>query len=152
MPKLVHYEPIKKEINKLTIKFTFACMNKKITVAAGIFALIAVVLGAMGAHILEKHLGPESIESFETGVRYQMYHALVLLVLGLSNKVEGKLIYGFFISGICLFSGSIYLLSTNTILNLGNISFLGPLTPLGGVLLIAGWLTLIFKVAKINNQ
>lgn len=123
-------------------------MNKTLTITASIFALLAVVLGAMGAHLLENHLSPESLNSFETAVRYQMYHAIVLLVLGLTNKINSKLISGLFIAGICLFSGSIYLLSTRSLLNIGDISFLGPVTPVGGLLLMSAWVILIIRVAQ----
>lgn len=123
-------------------------MNKNISITACVFALLAVVLGAMGAHLLENHLSPESLDSFETAVRYQMYHAIVLLILGLTNKINNKLVYGLLIAGICLFSGSIYLLSTRSLLGLGDISFLGPVTPIGGLLLISAWIILLLKVAQ----
>ena len=84
-------------------------MNRTISIIACAFALLAVILGAMGAHLLKDLLPPEDLASFETAVRYQMYHALALLILGLTGKVDSKLVSTLFIIGICLFSGSIYL-------------------------------------------
>lgn len=123
-------------------------MNKTLSITACVFALLAVVFGAMGAHLLKDLLPSESLSSFETAVRYQMYHALALLVLGLTNKINSKAIGVLFITGICLFSGSIYILSTQSLLNFGNVSFLGPITPLGGMILISGWAVLIIKIIQ----
>jgi uncharacterized membrane protein YgdD (TMEM256/DUF423 family) len=117
------------------------------------FACLGVVIGAFAAHGLKPLLSLKEINNFETGVKYQFYHAFALLVLGLlgahfpkgdkSFKLAGFL---FFI-GIILFSGSLYLLSTQSILKI-SIPFLGPITPIGGVLLILGWALSIFGVLK----
>jgi uncharacterized membrane protein YgdD (TMEM256/DUF423 family) len=107
----------------------------------------AVILGAMGAHALESELSPESLESFKTGVRYQMYHALAILFLsiwlqrGYRNYV--RITINLFIIGTICFSLSIYLLSTTAISGL-ELGFLGPVTPLGGVFLIIGWFVIFF--------
>ncbi len=112
-----------------------------------IFCLLAVILGAFGAHALESLLSPDSLDSFKTGVRYQFLHGLTLLFLGLlSQQVQSSLLdWGarLFISGTILFSGSIYLLTCRDILPIENVSWAGPITPIGGTLLIVGWASLL---------
>lgn len=109
------------------------------------FGGLAVVFGAFGAHALKKKFSPELQQSFETGVRYQMFHALALLFAGsnleLSSTLE-KLVVWFFILGILLFSFSIYGLCLSSA-NGNKIKILGPITPLGGLLLTAGWVCLL---------
>ena len=116
-------------------------MERKIlSVAAGI-GMIAIILGAFGAHALKKVLNLEQLNTFETGVKYQMYHALFLLFLGLQNQLDEKskkLIYYFAVLGVILFSGSIYLLSTGSISGI-NFKPFGFVTPIGGVFLILSW-------------
>lgn len=135
---------------------TFGSMKKIILVAATIFGLTAVILGALGAHALKSKLGVDQLNSFETGVKYQMYHAIVLLVLGLWYKGEENKLFNIaswgLILGTVLFSLSIYLLSTRSITGLEGISFLGPITPLGGLLMIGGWflLLLMFLRSKLT--
>jgi uncharacterized membrane protein YgdD (TMEM256/DUF423 family) len=102
-------------------------------------------VGAFGAHYLKSKLSVEQLQTFEVGVRYQMYHALAMLALAiLSERNTSKYhnyTYWCFLIGILLFSGSIYLLSTKTLFGLESFSkVLGPVTPLGGLLLISGWL------------
>lgn len=108
-----------------------------------IFALLAVALGAMGAHALKGMLSPERLVSFETAVRYHFLHALAILAVALLihfGKKRGLVAAGWlFTIGIVLFSGSIYLLALQDILGL-DLSFLGPVTPIGGVVFMAGWL------------
>jgi len=113
--------------------------------AAGL-AAIAVILGALGAHALKASLSPDGLESFKTGVRYQMWHALALAIIAVIPPREFgvKWIKGLWISGVILFSGSIYLLSIAPIFDF-NFSFLGPITPLGGLALISGWILLFIK-------
>jgi uncharacterized membrane protein YgdD (TMEM256/DUF423 family) len=119
-------------------------MQKFFIRTASILAAIAVVLGALGAHALKTKLGPDQLQSFETAVKYQMYHSLALFILSLlANVLDLKFLKyaGYlFIFGILFFSGSIYLLSTRTITGMEGISFLGPITPIGGLLLITGWI------------
>lgn len=117
--------------------------HKSIISIGAALAGIAVILGAFGAHALKQILPPEQIITFETGVRYQMYHSIALIILGfLLNKENNRsLIWAFycFIAGIVLFSGSLYalaLLKANGQIGLGG---LGILTPIGGVFLISGW-------------
>jgi uncharacterized membrane protein YgdD (TMEM256/DUF423 family) len=125
-------------------------MNKKIISAATILGGLAIVLGAFGAHALKKILSPEQLLTFETGVRYQMYHALFLLLVAilttLSDKTK-KIILTLVLSGITLFSGSIYLLATNDATTI-NFNVIGFLTPIGGLLLIAAWSVLFFQNFK----
>ena len=119
----------------------------KFNIIGGIFALLAVVFGAFAAHSLKSQISEDSIKSFETGVRYMMYHGLAIIILSTLN-IEGKnLILKFFLFGIILFSGSIFLLSTQLLTNL-KLTFLGPVTPIGGSLLIIGWIIFIFYSIK----
>lgn len=128
-------------------------MIKKLLIAGVLFALTAVVLGALGAHTLEKYVTPDQLKSFETGVRYQMYHALGLIIVAIMPVITDKTrqtVFYLFTTGILLFSLSIYLLSTASIWN-GDVSFLGPVTPVGGLLLISGWCVLFFKIISNNS-
>ncbi len=118
-----------------------------------IFACLGVVIGAFAAHGLKPLLSVKEINNFETGVKYQFYHAFALIVLGLLNThfPKGEKLFkiaGFlFFIGILLFSGSLYLLSTQSILNI-SIPLLGPITPIGGSLAIFGWLFTALGVLK----
>lgn len=112
---------------------------RRIAALGAFIALLAVVLGAFGAHALKARLAPEQLASFEVGVRYQLYHAFALILVALLHDraaIRVALPASLFVAGIVLFSGSIYLLAT-----LGW-KFLGPVTPLGGLCLMAGWLVL----------
>lgn len=112
--------------------------------------LTAVILGAFGAHGLKELVLPEQMVTFETGVRYQMYHALLLLFLGSSSVVNAKtkqIIFYLVLIGILLFSGSIYGLATNN-LTAFNFTTIGFITPIGGFLLIFSWLLLLIKFLK----
>jgi uncharacterized membrane protein YgdD (TMEM256/DUF423 family) len=116
-------------------------MDRKIFSAAGFFGMSAIILGAFGAHALKKILTIDQLSSFETGVKYQMYHALFLLFLGLNSHISPnikKTIFVLILSGILLFSGSIYLLSTSAVTAINFNSF-GFITPIGGLLLIVAW-------------
>jgi uncharacterized membrane protein YgdD (TMEM256/DUF423 family) len=126
----------------------FIKMDKKFLLAAAFLGITAIVLGAFGAHALKKVLSVEQLQSFEVGVRYQMYHALFLLFIGVFaflNEKERLLIFWLTILGVLFFSGSIYLLATNGITNLKT-KFLGPVTPLGGLLLISAWGYLFYAI------
>jgi uncharacterized membrane protein YgdD (TMEM256/DUF423 family) len=121
-------------------------------IAIGAFSMgIAVILGALGAHALESVLSPDQLDSFKTGVRYQAWHSIALLFLGAGGKnfllpKTLRILLILFTLGIIFFSFSIYLLSLREILGLSGIgSFLGPITPIGGTLLIAAWLYLGIK-------
>jgi uncharacterized membrane protein YgdD (TMEM256/DUF423 family) len=123
-------------------------MDKKILLAAVFLGITAIILGAFGAHALKKVLSVEQLQSFEVGIRYQMYHALFLLFIGsfaFLNEKERLLIFWLTILGVLFFSGSIYLLATNGITNLKT-KFLGPVTPVGGLLLILAWGYLFYVI------
>ena len=117
-------------------------MQTKFIRMGAIFALTAVVLGAFGAHALKSVLESAQLETFEIGVRYQFYHALGLILLGLLQPhLPAKRLTNIgwlFVAGIFFFSGSLYLLATQAAIGV-NLSWLGPITPIGGSLLIAGW-------------
>ena len=124
-------------------------MDRKFVVVGIILIFSGIILGAFGAHGLKKILEdfPEKIASFETGVRYQMYSGFAFLILGLnSDKLIFSLkpIFAFWIIGTLFFSGSIYFLSIQSVLGI-SLKFLGPITPLGGLLLILGWIILLMK-------
>ena len=125
-------------------------MNIKIFKTASFFGLLAIIFGAFGAHSLKQLLSVDQLNSFETGVKYQMYHALFLLLIGVNNHVEiktKKIIYWLVVIGILFFSGSIYLLSTMSISNI-NFKPIGFMTPIGGLLLILGWSLLFLHFIK----
>lgn len=114
------------------------------------YGALSIILGAFGAHAFKKILSSERLESFETGVRYQMYAAFFLLIVGYILKFETsqeKWISLLMIFGTILFSFSIYLLSFQDYWNV-NLKFLGPITPLGGLLMIISWVMLIFYFTK----
>ena len=125
-------------------------MNNKLISIAALLAFLSVALGAFGAHSLDELLTTEKLNSFETGVKYQFYHSLALLIIGLNaNKLNATALIGkFMLIGIVLFSFSIYLLSLQELIGI-NLSILGPITPIGGLLLMISWLILIFKNYKI---
>ena len=115
-------------------------MKRNLTITAALGAL-TIILGAFGAHALKERLEPESLKVFETGVRYMMYHVIVLLFVnsysGFTEKTKNTISYIFFL-GILFFSGSVFLLSTG-IVSASNIWYI---TPIGGFFLIFGWIKL----------
>lgn len=126
-------------------------MYKQAIIAGAICAMLAVVLGAFGAHALKDKLSANMLQVFETGVRYQFYHSFALLAVGILYQVYGgkslELSTMFFIIGIALFSGSLYAISLMSI-NGGSIGKAGILTPIGGVFFILGWVQLLLGVIK----
>jgi uncharacterized membrane protein YgdD (TMEM256/DUF423 family) len=123
-------------------------MSQKIVLTALILGALSIVLGAFGAHGLKKFLTIEQLNSFEIGVRYQMYHALFLLFVAQTGYITDKqkwVVFLITLLGILLFSGSIYLLATSTITSI-KAKFLGPITPLGGLLLISSWICLFYCI------
>lgn len=129
-------------------------MDKKLLITGSVLGLLAVILGAFAAHGLEKIVDTKAIETFKTGVRYQMYHALLLLVLAGLTKLTlktKKVILYLVIFGVILFSGSIYGLSTN-ILTGFDFKQIGFVTPLGGLLLIMAWSLMLLKFIKLKED
>ena len=125
-------------------------MNKRILVTAASFGAIAVIFGAFGAHGLKKVVDASSLAIWAKGVEYQLYHTFALLflsILPLGKSRFIKLAYGFFTFGILLFSGSLYLLATREVLNIGFVDYIGPVTPIGGLLFILGWISLLLAVS-----
>lgn len=129
-------------------------MSRRFYIAGFAFGLVGIILGAFATHGLKPHISPEAIDSFETGVKYQMYHALLLLVLGNfkpDNSKVYKIAFYLLIFGIILFSGSIFLLSTNALTTF-DFRVLGPVTPVGGSLLIFCWFTLLIYSFKLKKK
>ncbi|MEY4013108.1 MAG: hypothetical protein RIT22_2232 [Bacteroidota bacterium] len=125
-------------------------MNKKITATAAFLGMVAIILGAFGAHALKKVLTPEQLISFETGVRYQMYQAFFLFFIASQNDIlekTKKTIFTLITLGTLFFSGSIYLLSTTGITGI-NFKSIGFITPIGGVLLILAWGMLGYSIIQ----
>jgi len=125
-------------------------MNKIILFTACFLGMLSVILGAYAAHGLEKIINTESVETFKTGVQYQMYHALFLLLLGMMDKVSiktKKLVFVLVIIGLLFFSGSIYGLSTNELSSF-DFKAIGFITPIGGLLLISSWLILGISILR----
>lgn len=116
--------------------------------------MIAIVLGAFGAHALKKVLTTDQLSTFETGVKYQMYHALFLLFIGLSSisQKTKRVIYNLVVVGIIFFSGSIYLLATNGLFIPFDFKVIGFITPIGGLFLILSWAVLLVNILKKAPQ
>ena len=127
-------------------------MEKKLIIVGAALGVTAIVLGAFGAHALKKVLTESQLSTFEVGVKYQMYHALFLLFIANLNFITHKektIIMYLVVVGVILFSGSIFLLSTSALTKIKT-SFLGPLTPVGGLFLIASWVYL-FYITIVKN-
>lgn len=129
-------------------------MNKKIVISATVLGMLAVLLGAFAAHGLESKVSKDAIETFQTGVKYQMYHALLLLFVAnttyLSKNVKKRVLY-LVVIGVLLFSGSIYGLATNT-LTVFDFKSIAFITPIGGLLLILSWLVMLIGFIKIKEE
>ncbi len=126
-------------------------MKQKLKILGAVFGIMAVIIGAFGAHGLEGKIDTDNINSFETGVKYQMYHALLLVILGFNLKSHSKhikTIFYLFLFGIICFSFSIYFLSTNSLTSFFDFTSIALITPLGGTLLILGWFFIILNFIK----
>ncbi len=126
-------------------------MNKNLLSTGIIVALFAVIAGAFGAHALKKSISANSLLIYETAVRYQFYHALALILTGIlykefANKFT-KRAGQFFILGILLFSGSLYILS---LLQIESLKWIGAITPIGGLFFMGGWFCLAIAISKKN--
>jgi len=127
-------------------------MHKGFIKTAVIFGALSVVLGAFAAHTIKQHLSEDVVNIFDTGVRYQFYHVFALLAAGILYKdFDNKFIKWagvFFIAGIILFSGSLYLLTYIKGAAMPAYNWLGAITPLGGLSFILGWLCLFGGLLK----
>jgi uncharacterized membrane protein YgdD (TMEM256/DUF423 family) len=126
-------------------------MNKRIILTAAFFGALAVILGAFGAHSLKKIVDPSSLAIWQKGVEYQFYHTFALLYLSTFARYKHKLIsfaFILFTVGIILFSGSLYLLALKDAYHLSYSAILGPITPIGGLCFIAGWICLFLAALK----
>lgn len=129
-------------------------MSRRFYIAGFSFGLLGVILGAFAAHGLKPVLSEAAFESFETGTKFQIYHALLLLIIGNIIKEKSRIwnwIFFLLIAGISLFSGSIYLLATNSITAF-DFSVIAVVTPLGGGLLIFCWGLLLFHFLKLKKK
>lgn len=126
-------------------------MNKQIILTASFFGVLAVILGAFGAHGLEGKISEYHIDTWKTANQYHFYHTFALLFLSTFSRAKSQSIrisYIFFTIGILLFSGSLYLLSVRSLLGIAQVGILGPITPLGGVCFMVGWIGLFVAALK----
>lgn len=126
-------------------------MHKKFLIIASFLGALSVILGAFAAHKLKQVLEPSLLQIFETAVKYQIYHALALLAVGILYKEfpvkQLRWAGNLFITGIILFSGSLYLLCFILHQNIGA-KWIGAITPFGGLCFVAGWLLLAVGISK----
>lgn len=126
-------------------------MKEIVLLFGGIYGTLAVLLGAFGAHALRRSFNEDQLKSFETGVRYQMYHSLLLLIAGVTFPFleTGQVLFGWaVIIGVFLFSFSIYGLAWSSSRG-RKIKILGPVTPIGGLFLIIGWIIFTIEIISI---
>jgi uncharacterized membrane protein YgdD (TMEM256/DUF423 family) len=129
-------------------------MNKRIVSTASIFGLIAVILGAFGAHTLKQRIDTADLQIWSKGVEYQFYHVFALLFLATLGNVKNKFVdyaYWFFTIGIIFFCGSLYLLATREISQIQSLNIIGPITPIGGLFFILGWSMLFVAALKHHD-
>lgn len=136
---------------------TFAPMDRRTLAWASAILLVAVALGAFGAHGLKSRVAPEAVAQWHTAVEYQFYHGLALFGLALLGvrlpAPRLRLIRGLFLAGIFLFSGSIYLLATRDVFGTQGLTpVVGPVTPLGGLCFIAGWAVLFITALRMADD
>ena len=127
-------------------------IDKNIVIVASFLGALTIAIGAFGAHGLKELIDTKALTTFETGVRYQMYHVFALLIVGVATIITSqtkKWVFRFFILGIIFFSGSIYLLSLNSLLPF-DAKMIGFITPIGGLFFILGWIRLGYGVI-VNN-
>ncbi len=125
-------------------------MKRKIILTGVFMGIIAIILDAFGSHILEEYLTAKKMDVFITGVRYQMYHALFLFFLSTQKSLSTltlRIVFDLIAFGVVLFSGSLYLLATDS-LTVFDFKIIGFATPLGGLLLIIAWGYLFFSILK----
>lgn len=128
-------------------------MNRQIIITASVLGMLGVISGAFAAHSLKGLLTAQQLEVWHTAVQYQFYHIFALLFLSTFTRFKNSMVrvtYYLFTLGIVFFSGSLYLLACRDLLGWSWINIMGPITPLGGVLFIAGWITL--GLAAFRNK
>ena len=128
-------------------------MQKIFLILGTVLAGLAVALGAFGAHGLKKLVGPETVSSYQTGVQYQMYHAFALIIVAIliERWANSQLLHyagWLFAGGVLLFSGSLYFLASMKAMNKVGVTGIGLITPIGGLLFIAGWILLLLAILK----
>lgn len=129
-------------------------MNKNILIGGSILGILGIILGAFAAHGLEKLVDAEAINTFETGVRYQIYHAFFLLIIGGTSFVDlktKKIVFYLVLVGVLFFSGSIYGLATNELSGF-DFKTIAMITPIGGLLLITAWVLMLIGVIRNKND
>jgi uncharacterized membrane protein YgdD (TMEM256/DUF423 family) len=128
-------------------------MGRKFLITGTVFMLTGILFGAFGAHSLKSLVEVEKLATFETGIRYQFYMGLSFLIFGLKTvpDLNLKMIYRMWLIGGCLFSGSIYLLALQALIGL-ELKFLGPITPIGGLVLIIGWGMLLVQLIGVKKN
>ena len=125
-------------------------LDRKLVLLACVTGGLGVVLGAFAAHGLRPLLSGSAFESFNTGIRYQMYHSFLLFFIGLTSELKSSqksILSKLILTGVLVFSGSIYLLATNDLTSY-NFKVIGFITPVGGLFLIASWLLLFVYFFK----
>ena len=132
---------------------TFVRMKDRTLFWAALIMLSGVALGAFGAHGLKGRIGPDALDQWNKGVHYQFVHGLALLGLSaLAGRLQERplrLARALFLAGVVAFSGSLYLLSTRTLLGTDGLTpLLGPLTPIGGVSFMAGWIVVLAQALR----
>ena len=120
-------------------------VEKRLVITGAVLGGLAVALGAFGAHGLKARVDAEALGWWQTAVQYQIWHALAILALGLSGQTWGRLPSWLFTAGALIFSGTLYAMA------LGAPSWFGAITPIGGVLMIAGWAVLAWRAARKAN-
>ena len=128
-------------------------MNKKVILIASCLIILAIILDAFSAHALKKLISFEQLQSFKVGTKYHLFHSLALLILGLNySKLNlSKTIIVLFICGIICFSFSIYFLSIQDLIGI-DLRFIGPVTPIGGLLFIFSWINVFTKMMSIKQN
>ncbi len=128
-------------------------MNRKIVIAATSLLILAIILGAFGAHGLKELVSADRLQTFEVGVKYQFYQGLGLLLLGLNAdkfRFSMKVVWNLLIIGTLMFSVSIYFLAIQEVLGM-SFKILGPVTPIGGLLMIIGWSLFLGNIIRQKN-
>lgn len=137
--------------------FIFDAVKRSLLLFASLSGTFSVAFGAMGAHFLKGKISAESLQVFETAVRYQFFHTFAVIAAALLSEKINTYLPGlaanFFIAGIILFSGSLYFLSLRSLMDIDEtqVRWAGAITPFGGIAFISGWLLLFFAVLKLKR-